>query len=173
MVKPPPKPASVNQDRRLMIAAGGGAAVWAGLIARFAQLQLAHGKDYRNLAEENRIRLNLEPPERGEIVDRFGRPLASHRRAGRVTLVREQVADMRETLRQIARLIDLPAARQEQIVRDAAREAPFVETLVARELTYEDFARMKLHAVELPGVSVEMGRTRSYPSGRDFAHVLG
>ncbi len=173
MAKPPPKPASVNHDRRLMIAAGGGAAVWAGLIARFAQLQLAHGKDYRNLAEENRIRLNLEPPERGEIVDRFGRPLASHRRAGRVTLVREQVADMRETLRQIARLIDLPAARQEQIVREASREAPFVETLVARELTYEDFARMKLHAVELPGVSVEMGRTRSYPSGRDFAHVLG
>jgi penicillin-binding protein 2 len=155
MAKSPRKPTRVNHDRRLMVAAGAGAAVWTGLIGRFAQLQLARGEDFRNLAEENRIRLNLEPPERGKIIDRFGRPLASHRHAGRVTLVREQVADMPETLRQIARLIDLPAARQEQIVREAAREAPFVETLVARELTYEEFARMKLHAVELPGVSVE------------------
>jgi penicillin-binding protein 2 len=45
--------------------------------------------------------------------------------------------------------------------------------IVANELSYEDFARMNVHAVELPGVQVEMALTRSYPRGRDFAHVLG
>ena len=173
MAKPQNDLQSVDHGRRLAIAAGAGAVVWAGLIGRFAQLQLMRGEEYRSLAEENRVRLDLAPPERGEILDRFGQPLASHRQAGRVTLVREQVGDVRAMLREIAKLIDLPPARQERIARDAAREAPFVSTLVARELTYEDFARMKLHAVELPGVTVEMGRTRSYPRGRDFAHVLG
>ncbi len=32
---------------------------------------------------------------------------------------------------------------------------------------------MNVHAVEMPGVQVEMALTRSYPRGRDFAHVLG
>ncbi|NBC19728.1 MAG: penicillin-binding protein 2 [Alphaproteobacteria bacterium] len=173
MAKRPEEKQAVDHGRRLAIAAGAGGLVWTGLIGRFAQLQLAKGRDYQDLAEENRVRLDLAPPERGEIIDRFGKPLASHRQAGRVTLVREQVGDVRATLRQIAKLIDLPPARQERIAREAVRQAPFVETLVARELTYEDFARMKLHAVELPGVAVEMGRTRSYPSGRDFAHMLG
>lgn len=164
---------AIDHGRRLAIAAGAGAVVWAGLIGRLAQLQLMRGEAYRSLAEENRVRLDLAPPRRGDILDRFGQPLASHRQAGHVTLVREQVGDLDDTLKAIAKLIDLPPERQQRIARDAARQAPFVSTLVARELTYEDFARMKLHAVELPGVTVEMGRTRSYPRGRDFAHVLG
>lgn len=159
--------------RRTMIAGGIGGAIWLGLIGRLAQLQVLEGEEYRKLADENRVRRDLVPPLRGEILDRFGRPLASHRSAGRVSIVREQAGDVRAVLADIAELIDLPAERQARIVRQAERQAAFVPTLVVRELTYEDFARMKLHAAQLPGVRVEMGVTRSYPRGRDFAHVLG
>ena len=160
-------------SRRTMLAAGAGGVVWATLLARLFQLQVLEGDRYASLAAENRVKLELAPPERGRILDRFGTPLGAHRRAGRVTLVGEQVEDVPATLRRIAELIDLPAARQERIVRDAARLASFVPVIVAEELTYEDFARMTVHAVSLPGVRVEMASTRSYPRGRDFAHVLG
>ncbi len=160
-------------NRRFLVAGGAGALIWGGLIGRFAQLQLWRGETYRDLAEDNRIRLDLAPPQRGQILDRFGVPLAAQRQAGRVSITREQAGDVREVLQRIAELIDLPASRQEQIAREATRQARFVPTLVANELTYEDFARMKLHAAQLPGVEVEMGASRSYPRGRDFAHVLG
>ncbi|MEM1105849.1 MAG: penicillin-binding protein 2 [Pseudomonadota bacterium] len=159
--------------KRAAIVGGVGGVLWAGLIARFYQLQMVQGEAYNQLARENRVRLDLAPPKRGLILDRFGRHLASHRSAGRVSIVRERAGDMAAVLRDIAKLIDLPEERQARILRDAARQARFLPTLVARELTYEDFAKMRLHAAELPGVEVAMGLTRSYPRGRDFAHVLG
>jgi len=169
----PDRDLEVEFSRRAMLAAGAGGLVWATLIGRLFQLQVLEGDRFASLAAENRVKLELAPPERGRILDRFGMPLASHRRAGRITLVRERVGDMKETLARIANLIELPSERQERIISKAYGQASFVPTIVAAELTYEDFARMSVHAVDLPGVQVEMAATRSYPRGRDFAHVLG
>lgn len=160
-------------SRRAFIAAGFGGAAFVGLSARLFQLQMLEGQRYKELASENSVKLELAPPRRGRILDRFGVPLAAHRQAGRITLVPERVGDLEATLSEIARHIDLPARRQASIIREAKRQREFVPILVASELTYEDFARMNIHAASLPGVAVEMAATRSYPRGRDFAHVLG
>ncbi len=159
-------------NRRTVLAGLGGLA-WTGLIARLFQLQVLDGKKFEDLAAENGIKLDLAPPSRGVIYDRFGRPLASHRRAGRISLIREQVPDLAATLDEIARHIDLSPERRARIIRDARRKAAFVPTVIANELTYEDFALMNVRAAEWPGVQVEMAETRSYPRGRDFAHILG
>ncbi|MBU2604651.1 MAG: penicillin-binding protein 2 [Alphaproteobacteria bacterium] len=170
---------SIEDDfsRRMVLAAGAGGVVWAGLVARLFQLQVLEREKYQAAAEENHIRLALAPPQRGRILDRFGKPLASHRRAGRVSIVPEQAKDPAGTLAQIAAQIDLPDDRIEKITREITasrrRNAGFVPVIVANELTYEDFARMNVHAAEIPGIQVEMALTRSYPRGRDLAHVLG
>ena len=170
---------SIEDDfsRRMVLAAGAGGVVWAGLVARLFQLQVLESEKYQAAAEDNHIKLALAPPQRGRILDRFGKPLASHRRAGRVSIVPEQTKDPAGTLAQIAALIDLPDERIEKITREVTasrrRNAGFVPVIVANELTYEDFARMNVHAAEIPGIQVEMALTRSYPRGRDLAHVLG
>lgn len=172
-INKPDRDLGVEFSKRAMLAAGAGGIVWTTLIARLFQLQVLEGDKFESLAAENRIKLELAPPERGRILDRFGVPLASHRRAGRVTLVRERVGDLKETLTRIAGLIDLPLEKQERIMRAALRQPGFVPTIVAAELTYEDFARMQVHAADLQGIDVTQASTRSYPRGRDFAHVLG
>ncbi|MEO1015522.1 MAG: penicillin-binding protein 2 [Pseudomonadota bacterium] len=159
--------------RRALVAAGAGGVIWTALLARLFQLQVIEGERYRGLAEENGVRLDLAPPRRGMILDRFGVSLASHRRAGRVTITRERAPDLPAVLARISDLIDLSPTRQRRIFDDARRQPAFVPVIVAEELTYEDFARMTIHAADLPGVDVEMSSTRSYPQGRDFAHVLG
>ncbi|WP_373084937.1 penicillin-binding protein 2 [Sneathiella sp.] len=170
---------SIEDDfsRRMVLAAGAGGVVWAGLVARLFQLQVLEREKYQAAAEDNHIKLALAPPQRGRILDRFGKPLASHRRAGRVSIVPEQTHDPAGTLAQIAALIDLPDDRIEKITREITasrrRNAGFVPVIVANELTYEDFACMNVHAAEIPGIQVEMALTRSYPRGRDLAHVLG
>ncbi|KCZ92857.1 penicillin-binding protein 2 [Hyphomonas johnsonii] len=170
---------SIEDDftRRMLIAAGAGGVVWAGLVARLFQLQVVEREKYEAAAEDNHIKLALAPPQRGSILDRFGKPLASHRRAGRVSIIPEQTRDAADTLARIAALIDVPDERLARLTREIStsrrRNAAFVPIIVAHELTYEDFARMNVHAAEIPGVQVEMASTRSYPRGRDFAHVLG
>ena len=89
-------------DRRLLIAMGAGGAVFATLAARLFQLQFLEADHYRKLASENHIRLVLAPPERGQILDRFGRPLASQRQAGRVSVVPERIDDPQATLVQVS-----------------------------------------------------------------------
>ncbi len=159
--------------RRAAIAAGAGGVLWSGLLARLFQLQMIDSARYDELARENRVRFDLAPPRRGRIVDRFGAELAAHRQAGRVSLIREATGDVSAVVRRIADFIDLSPERQARIVAEARRQPAFVPTVVADELTYEDFARMTIHGLDLPGVTVEMSATRSYPRGRDFAHVLG
>jgi len=167
----------VDFDRRLLIATGAGGAVFATLTARLFQLQFLEADHYRKLASENHIRLVLAPPERGQILDRFGRPLASQRQAGRVSVVPERLDDPQATLLQLSRFIDLPEARLKRVLEDIRtnrmRRASFVPVTVVQELSYEEFARLRVRAVEMDGVDVQMASTRSYPRGRDFAHVLG
>lgn len=164
-------------DRRLLLAMGAGGAVFATLVARLSQLQFLEADHYEKLAAENHIRLVLSPPERGEILDRFGRPLASQRQAGRVSVVPERLTDAEATLKNLGRFIDLPEARVKRVLQDIQnnrlRRASFIPVTVVQELSYEEFARLRVRAVEMEGVDVEMASTRSYPRGRDFAHVLG
>ncbi len=160
-------------SRRALIAAGGGAAAFGGLIARLYQLQILEHERFEVAAAENGVRLDLAPPHRGRILDRFGRPLAAHRQAGRVSIVREQANDLPGLMAELAKHVDLPPERQARLIRDARRQAGFQPVTVKSELSYEDFSRLSVLAPSLPGVQVEMAATRSYPRGRDFAHVLG
>ena len=163
----------VRMNRRIVTAGIAGGVLFSGLAARLAQLQLFEGQKYQKIADENGVKLDLAPPMRGMIVDRFGVPLASHRQAGRVSIVREQTPDLAASLREVAKHIDLPPDQQARIFAQARQQASFQTTIVKNELSYEDFARMSLLAAEIPGVQVDMAPTRSYPRGRDLAHVLG
>ncbi|MEX1251562.1 MAG: penicillin-binding protein 2 [Hyphomonas sp.] len=164
-------------ERRLLLAMGAGGVVFATLVARLSQLQFLEAEHYEKLAAENHIRLVLAPPERGEILDRFGRPLASQRQAGRVSVVPERLSDPAATLKQLGRFIDLPEERVKRVLQEIQnnrlRRASFLPVTVVQELSYEEFARLRVRAVEMEGVDVQMASTRSYPRGRDFAHVLG
>ncbi|MGB1069463.1 MAG: penicillin-binding protein 2, partial [Henriciella sp.] len=163
------RPVDAMFTRRALVAGGVGAAMFSGLIARLFQLQVLDRERYELAAAENGVKLELAPPRRGRILDRFGRPLATHRRAGRVYIVREQAGDVGAVLKQVARYIDLSPERQEAIIYETRRQASFRPVIVASELSYEDFATLSLVAPELPGLLVEMAPTRSYPRGRDFA----
>ncbi|MEM9225863.1 MAG: penicillin-binding protein 2, partial [Pseudomonadota bacterium] len=102
-------------DRRAAIAAGFGGLIFSGLIARLFQLQIMEYERYEVAAKENGIRSVLAPPRRGDILDRHGQLLATHRNAGRVSIVREQAGDMEEVLKQVARLIELSPERQQAV----------------------------------------------------------
>ena len=160
-------------NRRAVIAAGAGGVLFSGLIARLFQLQIMQHERFSVAAAENGVRLDLAPPQRGRILDRFGQPLAAHRQAGRVSIVREEASNLKDLLTELSRYLPLTERRQEQLYQQARRQASFQPITVASELSYEDFAKLSVLAPSLPGLRVEMATTRSYPRGRDFAHVLG
>ena len=143
------------------------------LALRMRDLQVREADRYRLLAEENRVNLRLIAPARGTIRDRMGRVLAENAPHYRVSVVREEAGDVAAILDRLAQLIPLGEADQERVMTEVRRRAAFVPVTVADRLTWDEVARISVNAPALPGVSAEIGLSRLYPLGPDFAHVVG
>src|SRR5690606_2203826 len=124
-------------------------------------------------ADDNRINIRLLPPPRGEIVDRFGMPLAINEKNYRVVIVREQARDVPATLERLGRLIDLPEREVRRVMREMKRKRAFVPITARENLTWEEVSRVEVNAPDLPGIAIEVGLTRFYPHSETLAHVLG
>ena len=160
-------------SRRTALLAGGKLLLTGLLVSRMYQLQVVESGKYRTLAEDNRINLQLLPPLRGRILDRYGHPVAVNREDYKVILVAEQVEDVEATLAALARLIRLDDGERRRILRGVRRRRGFVPVTVRENLKWEDVSRIEVNAPDLPGISIEVGQSRQYPYGEDFAHVLG
>jgi len=143
------------------------------LAARLRHLQITQADQYRLLAEENRINIRLIAPERGEIYDRNGVFLARNEQSYRITLVKEDAGDVRKLLVQLAQLITLSAEDIERSVLETQRSAPFLPVTIIDRVSWEDIAKVAINAPSLPGITPEVGLSRHYPLGPNFAHIVG
>jgi len=160
-------------SRRVAFLGGGKVLLLSLLAGRMYQLQVIESDKYKTLADENRINLRLLPPPRGTIVDRYGRALAVNQENYRVTLVAEQVNDINTMLDTLSGIISLEDYERHRILREVRRRRGFVPVTVRENLDWRDVSRIEVNAPDLPGLSIEVGQSRQYPFGEDFAHVLG
>ncbi|WP_126974796.1 penicillin-binding protein 2 [Frigidibacter oleivorans] len=159
--------------RRALILGTAQAAFVAVLGVRMHHMQVDEAEDFRLLAEENRINIRLIPPARGLIHDRNGALLAGNEQNYRVVITREDAGDVEDVLHRLARLIPLSAEDIDRTLKESQRRSAFVPITVAERLDWEDFSRVAVNAPALPGVTPEVGLSRHYPLGPDFAHIVG
>ena len=153
---------------------GGAQLGFAGFLAlQMRRMQVEEADRFRMLAEENRINIRLLAPKRGLIHDRAGRPLALNDQNYRVVVVPEDAGDLEALLDRVAKVIPLTPEAREDVLREAARRRAFVPIPLAERLSWEDMSRIAVNAPALPGVRPEVGLSRTYPRGGDFAHVVG
>lgn len=160
-------------NRRTLVLGVAQFALLAGLGYRMRQLQVEEADNFRLLAEENRINIRLLPPVRGLIFDRDNQPLAENIPHYSLTITREDAGDVEavfDTLRRLIRVDedDLAKAREE-----LQRRSSFVPVTVIGNLDWQDVAKVSANAPALPGINVELGHSRIYAKGADFAHVVG
>ncbi len=160
-------------NRRAAVLAGGQAVLVSTLVGRLYYLQVVESKRYAMLAEDNRINMQLLPPPRGRILDRFGQPLAVNQQNFRVLIVPEQARALGETLEALSRIITLSEFERERIKKEASRKRGFLPVTVHENLTWEEMSRIQVNAPDLPGVSIDLGLTRFYPQQENAAHLLG
>ncbi len=165
---------SVRTIGRRAALIGGTWAAFAGLLGwRMSDLQLGRSDQFRLLADENRIAIRLLPPARGIITDRNGTVLAENERNYRIVMVRETAGDPRAALERLAGLIPLSEDEIERALREIRRHRAFVPVTIADRLDWEQVARVAANAPALPGLSPEVGLSRHYPFGPEFAHLVG
>ncbi len=144
------------------------------LVSRLGYLQIVQHDLYSTRSEKNRVRVEPLPPNRGLIYDRNGALLAENRPTYNLTLVRERVDDLDDTLALLVDLLELPEEEIEAFqVRSRQRQRPFQPALLMSDLSEEQIARLAVNRHRLPGVEVEAQLLRYYPDAEVMAHALG
>ena len=160
-------------SRRAAILTGGKFALLSALVGRMYYLQVVESDRFQMLADENRINLRLLAPSRGQIVDRFGVPLAINQQNYQVLVKSENTPDISATLDQLGRLIPISPEERERILDEISRKKKFIPVLVREFLDWHDVARIEVNAPDLPGVIIDVGDRRFYPKGEVASHILG
>ena len=159
--------------RRAIIVGGAQALLTAGLAGRLYQLQVVESERYQVLADENRINMQLLPPARGRIFDRFGQVLAENRLNYRLVVVPEAALNLDRALDEIAALVPIEDHDRERVLREARRKQRFVPITIRENLTWDEVSQIEVNAPDLPGVMIDVGSRRLYAFGRDTVHIVG
>ncbi len=160
-------------SRRAFVLLGAQMGLMAGLGFRMRQLGVEQSAQFRLLAEENRINLQLVPPMRGLIYDRGGNPVAQNTPLYRIQMVREQAINPKRVLRKLAEIIPLTDADITQVLTAMAKRRPWVPVTVTENLEWLQVASVAANAPSLPGVSPIVGSYRTYPKPDEFCHIIG
>ena len=160
-------------SRRTAILGFGGVGVFGVLAARLYQLQVIQAENYRALSDDNRFNFNMLLPERGEIRDRFGVPLAKNEQNFRLVIIPERTSEVEKTLDRVSRISPLSKKQRDRIRKDIRQNPKFVPILVKENVDWETFSALNMRLHALPGIVSEAGQGRAYPENGVFSHVLG
>ncbi|MBI1301321.1 MAG: penicillin-binding protein 2 [Alphaproteobacteria bacterium] len=143
------------------------------LAGRLAWLQIAQGKQYKTLSDKNRINIKILAPSRGQIVDRFGVPLAINTENYRVLVIPEQTQDIENSLKVLQEFVFVEESDIERVLKESKKSSKFIPLTIKEDLTWDEVARIEVNLPDLPGLFIDVGERRTYPYGQATAHVVG
>lgn len=143
------------------------------ILGRYYSLQISGFETYRTQSERNRVQLQPLAPKRGLIYDRNGVLLADNRPSYILSIVRERVSDLDETLAQLQELVPISDNDLERFHKRLKRRRPYEAVPLHFRLTEPERARLAVNRYRLPGVVVDAQLLRHYPHGALFSHALG
>lgn len=143
------------------------------LIYRYYSLQIIQHDDFLTQSDRNRIRVEVIPPPRGQIVDRKGRVLAGNKPTFVVGVILERSEDPGELIETLAQRLSLTQSELEAFRERSSRRRPFEAVPLKLGLDDTALASVAVDLHMLPGVVVDAQLTRHYPYGHELGHVLG
>jgi len=148
------------------------------VLLRLFTMQVLQGGKYRELSEENRIRVEVIAAPRGDIRDRHGLLIADNVPSFTVTLdpydktFVDTPARLDSTVARLGGILGVdPGLLREQVRRDGKQS--FLPVRLKRNVDRTTVAYVAEHESELPGVDVEFEPLRRYPLGQMASHLLG
>ena len=161
-------------SHRLVIAGVFVMLLFIALIIKLINLQVFQYEYFSARSDGNRLHSQYVPPARGLIFDNRGQLLADNQPIFNLTVVREQIGDLEETLDYLDTLIDLSDGEREQFNNRLRRNrVPFTSVPLRYVLSEVDKSKIAVNSFKLPGVAIEPQFVRQYPLADLAAHSVG
>ena len=168
---PPPADDPLFLVRRARAFGVGIALLFLALLARLWFLQIVHGADFRQAAEDNQARRVRTRAPRGVIVDRHGSLLAANRSRFAVYATPDILKNP-TVLQRLAELLQDTPGDITETIQDT-QQNPYDPLRIALDVPLPIVTQIEENRPFLPGVSTEPEPVRWYPHGSLAAHLLG
>ncbi|MEO5349361.1 MAG: penicillin-binding protein 2 [Magnetococcus sp. YQC-3] len=184
MLEDQPKTFQVDARRRLLLLGGGASLLFSLLSGRLFYLQLLKGGTYRDMADDNRISLQLLSSSRGRIFDCEHRLLVENHPDYQLVIIPELASQrlrhgekgskgLLRLLELLQPLLQLDDKDIQAILKQASRQRAFLPMIVKTHLTWEEVSLVETRTHALPGVTIEVQPLRRYLMGKLASHAIG
>ena len=166
--------ADLAQFRNRVVVVGLAIVFAFGLLAsRMVYLQVVRHEDLAAQAESNRTAVLPVVPNRGQILDRKGRVLATNFSAYTLEITPSEVEDLDATLDSLGELLEITPRDKRRFHRLVEESRKFDSLPLRTRLSDEEVARFTVQRYRFPGVDVRARLIRHYPNGEVASHVVG
>ncbi|MFP5236449.1 MAG: penicillin-binding protein 2 [Acidobacteriota bacterium] len=143
------------------------------LAAGLWRLQVLGASNFRELAEQNRIRKVPILAPRGKLFDRYGRLLVDNYPSVSCFLVREQNKNLDADLPMIAQGMHLDLDQLRATLRHYRYSPGYQPIPIKQDISADEQAFIEAHRNELPELETIDEERRLYPSDGFASHLIG
>jgi penicillin-binding protein 2 len=143
------------------------------LTIRMAYLQVFKGDEYKSRSENNSVRLRKIAPLRGLIMDTNRQVIVDNQAAFDLIYVPSRVVDIQSVIAKVEAFYEKRGLSLNNDAQLTGKTRPFVPVRLEKNITMSKLAFVETHALDLPGVVVEVAPVRKYSGGEMMAHVIG
>ncbi len=142
------------------------------LTLRLFYLQVISFSYYRQVSEENRVRLVSIPAPRGLIWDCNGKRMVTNRTSYSLLLLPYKTQDMNFLVKKISLLLNLDENFLKEKIK-AGWVNRYTPIKLMKDVDFKTICILEEQNEELPGVSYQPEKVRSYPSPYWAGHLFG
>jgi penicillin-binding protein 2 len=143
------------------------------LALRLFYLQIYQHNYYTAQEARNRSNLLAIEPRRGIIYDRNGIVLANNIAVYSLTIERDRVTHLPQTLNQLQQLLAIDPKDIKIFLKDVKNHPRFAPIPLVNRLSDTQMAKFMLNQYRFPGVSIQTRYLRDYPLGAPLSAVVG
>ena len=176
--RPDEPPRTALLSRRATVLAGIAVAIFAVVFLRLWYLQVLSGDDFREQANDNRVREVRQQAPRGNIVDRDGKVLVANKTQLAIyvqprDLPKPGTPERSAVMQGLEPITGDSAREMEAEIARVQEESPQSPVILAQGLGAGKIFFFRENRDRFPGVTVERVFTRDYRQGDIAAHLFG
>jgi penicillin-binding protein 2 len=143
------------------------------IITRLWFLQIHNGSNYREKADNNRVRVLDVVAPRGNILDSEGRNIITNRPSFNIVWVKEDSPDPDEIIKKLSRILNEEIAVLLKRVRESLDNPRHIPILLKEDIDWKTLVYIENNHYDLPGVRIEVLPRRDYLHGDFGSHMIG
>lgn len=160
-------------SRRTFIIGAGKLGLLFLLAGRMFYMQFIKKNEYKTLSDQNRIKLVIIAPSRGQIYDKNNTLIAKNNSCFRLLLDKNINSSFKEEVKTITDILELDNDQIQEITNRVKRAGRKIPALIIDCLNWKQISVIEERKEILKSLFIDIGSTRFYKYGKDTAHLLG